>query len=215
MTDDIDIDTERAIADAATPGWSHDGSSHYVETPQCGRAQRFVVHRVEDAAFIARARTLVPRLLDALEQARKEQDALRRDGRALVEQFENISHALNDIGWPSENKLGTERACDALRSLAIDRESLNQQLDALRQQLEAVTRERDEAVQRTEAGIATWLENHASACSESVRAKSRLGTFGTSAEAKQSIHNAEQREIGMLQAADDIRAGSWRAKEGK
>lgn len=143
-----------------------------------------------------------------LKKVEAERDALRRDGRALVEQFENISHALNDIGWPSENKLGTERACDALRSLAIDRESLNQQLGALRQQLEAVTRERDEAVRAHEASIpfrdaltrdqtaeaiAAWLESL-------IRKTPNMyvGEFYTANE-----------------VAGQIRDGSWRAKEGK
>ncbi len=165
-------------------------------------------------------------VLDALEQARKERDALRRPSNA----------AFREAMFELEQSRARHKMCqDSLASACAER-------DALRQQLEAVTRERDNAREEAEASeqsrkvaeesckwevgfaegqndaaetIASWLENHASAYSESVRAKSRLGAFGTSSEAKQSIHNAEQREIGMLQAADEIRAGKWRAKEGK
>lgn len=72
----------------------------------------------DDAKFIVEARNVVLALIACVRAAEARADLLKRDGAALVRQFENVSHALNDIHWPSENKLATERACDALRSLA-------------------------------------------------------------------------------------------------
>lgn len=81
-----------------------------------------------------------------------ERDALKRDGRALVKQFENISRALNDIGWPSQNAMATDRACDALRVLSGSVATLTAQRDQAVGERDAVQRDFDALVRMDKAG---------------------------------------------------------------
>lgn len=79
----------RALADAATDGpwevYSARGGTYVTRPDLLGVAREWsLVWQVADARFIAAARTAVPRLLDALDTAEAERDAVRTNALAQV-----------------------------------------------------------------------------------------------------------------------------------
>lgn len=232
MTDDIDIELERAIADAATEGpWFtpderrlQGAVSARIGERECQVAsidgdaamfdRRAETHEIQraNAAFIARARTLVPRLLDALEQARKERDEAQRQHAGRVRQVEKLERrlAVEDAfklkiksglkdAWKGERKLLREAAV----RYRAERDSIVAERDALRQQLEAVTRERDEARAELNRLRATTVRQVADETAEAIAS-------WLAASRADDDFDPDVRAI-----AARIRAGSWRAKEGK
>jgi hypothetical protein len=71
------------------------------------------------------------KLAIALINGAHERDRLRADGRELLLMLHDISHALNEIGWPSSPMGVRTRACEAIDILG----NLNKALRAERDQL--------------------------------------------------------------------------------
>lgn len=205
---DIDIAQERVIADAATPGpWFtpderrlQGAVSARIGERECQVAsidgdaamfdRRAETHEIQraNATFIARARTLVPRLLDALEQASKERDG----NKAAIDMLDAEAN-----GQMERNiELRTER-------------------DALRAELERVKAERDEAVRREQLH-ATVLDIVRDETAEAIAAWLDDWKPDYMLRRDYGVQNDDEfldRAVEMV--ASQVRAGAWRAKEGR
>lgn len=124
MTDEpLDLDAELALANAATPGpWEARTSVRGSMFPDevvapyssFGRRIPAECHQPEDAAFIARARTLVPTLIDAVKTA---------ENRALIatkeaERHENLREVAEEA-FADANRRAREAEEKAARAHAV------------------------------------------------------------------------------------------------
>lgn len=135
---DADLVAARALAEKATPGeWrtltDGDGNTAIVQTNHLTRDVWQIPRTDEDLDFIAAARTLVPRLCDAVEEARRERDEARNqrdEFKRLGQQFER------------DGRTTFEQSCANLR------------------RAETAERERDEArarVEKLEAALRDYM----------------------------------------------------------
>lgn len=109
ITDD-EIKSARALCDAATPGpWKHvrGPAARDVLYDANGRELLFTSNEYyaradleeNDAAFIAAARTLVPRLLDEVEQARRELSEAHDIANDQIRQRTNLAAFVEGEAW--------------------------------------------------------------------------------------------------------------------
>ena len=100
MTERIDRDALRKLADAAEPGpWYAHPGGHYVYTPDMGGLVQNWNGDWDAKAgmeFIAAARTAVPALLDALKLQEKITAALRAEARAMRQRITDLAQEARD-----------------------------------------------------------------------------------------------------------------------
>ena len=159
----------RALADAATPWpWDYYRPHHASGYHEITRGQETLACQVSggDAAFIAAARTAVPRLLDALDAAEAEIEAAQRQHNAAFESVRASAreHARAAESWEARTHEALDQRDKALADVALLRPALVQweegfeeetdRLDAIVERQRDRLRAREEQVRRLRAEAA-------------------------------------------------------------
>lgn len=147
---DAELEEAKRLCDAATPGeWSHATESRetkyervYVGVEDGPGATVSQWSNPRDAAFIAASRQLVPRLITALESARRERDAAETARMAAVRREYSIGDRVTSLAvelFGSDSFDEDDCEDGAIEAIRTETRRLTAERDAARRQLAAVS----------------------------------------------------------------------------